>query len=251
MKKVFKTCTLAMLGLSTTFVACNKNTPTASSEKTNNQKLMTESVVLDGEDLSSEMLEFVDTITLTDEAGNVAKLLATSNDQAVLDEYKQDGELAFEIVNLSDIDVSSPSPVASPKVNTTEAIPTDNEAFVKFYVIESPVSNPTVPTANMQVMCFKSGWRHRIKTNHDENAYPKYNEFWSNLGHNAKVDWVTGNYGIEVEVEAKDCGMCSKYWVGGTSLYSTNSSVHYHDSDWKRVYVRVKSMEKNRNVYIW
>lgn len=194
----------------------------------------------DEEDISGEMLAYIDTIVLTDNAGNVAKLLATSNIQSLIDDY-QDDALTFELVDKStfgevESSVSTEEPV-------DDYIPIDGEAYIKFYVIESPAND-------MQVMLFKSGPRYKDK---QSNSYPQYTQEWSDLGKRTSIQWVNtpNGQGIEVSVRAKNCGWCGKYSVANKNLHSNDQFVQYHTPNSKRIYVKVKSTDKNCRVAIW
>lgn len=240
MKNTFLAALFCFLGLATTLISCEgEDSFTKVKEINNEEKLLSQNRTLEYEDLSSEMLEYTDTITLTDEHKNIAKLLATSNDKALIDEYKNDA-LTFEIIDKDNLDIP-PTDIKS-KDESIDIIPNNGEGFIKFYVIEKPVIK------NTQLILFKSGSRYKIK---ESESYPKYTETWSDLGKYAKIDWLNNGQGLEVEVRSKDCGWCGKYTIGVTTLYSTRPTVTYYNDDAKRMYVEVKSANKNRNVSIW
>lgn len=242
MKNTFLATSFCFLGLTTTFISCSREDSFTNLEKINNEeKPLSQNRILEQEDLSSEMLKYTETITLTDKHNNIAKILATSNNKAVIDEYKDDA-LTFEIIDKDNLDIP-PTDIKS-KEESIDIIPSNEQAFIKFYVIEKPVIE------NTQLLCFKSGSRFKIK---ESDRYPNFTETWSDLGKNAKIEWYStpNGQGIEVETKSKDCGWCGKYVIGTTALYSTNPTVQYYNVDAKRMYVQVKSTDRNRRVSIW
>lgn len=225
-------------------LSCNKDESTIDNQKQVNVAKLTSSTILIGdEDLTSDMLAYVDTLTLTDDAGNVVKLLATANELDIINEYRDSALLAFEILNKSDMDTITTTIDSSIDFSAFPNIPEGDEGEIHFYVIESPANST-------QLILFKSGFRYRVK---EQNTYPKYKEMFSNLGQNAKVSYVSGTYGIEFEMKAKDCGWCSKYWLTPlkVKLYNAFPNYTYNRPSAKRMWVWVYSHNKNRTVAIW
>lgn len=235
-----------IIGVTSSFVACNKVNPTKESKNQNTQKSVSEKVLLDDEDLSSELLEFTDTIVLVDEQGNEARLLATSNDLSVIEEYKQDGDLMFELQDKpTSTDPSTDTSSSEVPDEVSEIIPNDSK-YIRFFVVSNPANA-------QQLICFKSGPRHHETS--PNNSVFKYVEDWSNLGTNIKINWVSNSNsqsGLEVGARYKNCGWCSKYTIAdGVNMGSLYPVKYFAKSSAKRMYASVKSNYKNREVYIY
>lgn len=224
-------------------ISCKKNETTFNNDKQANETKLTSGIIsIADEDLTDEMLTYVDTLTLTDEDGNVVKLLATANEMDIINEYRDSALLAFEILNKGDMDTMTTTIDSSIDYSAFPSIPAGDEGEIHFYVIESPANSA-------QLILFKSGPRYKVK---EQDTYPRYKEMFSDLGQYAYASYVTGPFGIEIQIEAKDCGWCNRYfYTPYIKLYNAFPNYTYNRPSAKRMWVWVYSNNKNRTVAIW
>lgn len=225
-------------------ISCKKNETTFNNDKQANETKLTSGIIsIADEDLTDEMLTYVDTLTLTDEDGNVVKLLATANEMDIINEYRDSALLAFEILNKGDMDTMTTTIDSSIDYSAFPSIPAGDVGEIHFYVIESPANST-------QLILFKSGPRYKVK---EQDTYPRYTEKFSDLGQNAYIEYLPSTYGIEFEMKAKDCGICSKYLLTPpyVKLYNAFPNYTHNRPSAKRMYVKVYSHNKNRTVAIW